>query len=352
MKFKKFDYKVKKRHSMRLAYSILVFVILASASAIIAGLMYILNVTDLHIFERLRPYSLLLLTLAASIIIGTFLSFLIGRNFLSPIKEMISATKKIADGDFSVRVSETKFPKEMNLLSRSFNTMADELGSTEMFRNDFINNFSHEFKTPIVSISGFAKQLKKPDITDEERTEYADIIIAESRRLTTMASNILLLTKYENQQIVTDKTEFYLDEQIRKCILYLEKEWSAKNIDFDLGLEEIKYNFNEDMLSHVWMNIINNAIKFSPENGTITVKCINDISDVMVIISDEGIGMDDETRRHIFDKFYQGDTSHTAQGNGLGLSLAKRVVDLCGGKISVKSRPGAGTTFSVRLPKQ
>lgn len=352
MKFKKFDYKVKKRHSMRLAYSILVFVILASASAIIAGLMYILNVTDLHIFERLRPYSLLMLTLAASIIIGTFLSFIIGKNFLNPIKEMISATKKIADGDFSVRVSETKFPKEMNLLSRSFNTMADELGSTEMFRNDFINNFSHEFKTPIISISGFAKQLKTPGLSDAQREEYADIIIAESRRLTTMASNILLLTKYENQQIVTDKSEFYLDEQIRKCILYLEKEWSEKNIDFDLDLAEIKYNFNEDMLSHVWLNILNNAIKFSPENGKITVKCINDISDVMVIISDEGIGMDDETRRHIFDKFYQGDTSHTAQGNGLGLSLAKRVVDLCDGKISVKSRPGAGTTFCIRLPKQ
>lgn len=352
MKLKKFDYKVKKRHSMRLAYSVLVFIIIASASAIIAGLMYILNITDLHIFERMRPYSLLMLALAASIIIGTFLSFIIGKNFLNPIKEMISATKKIADGDFSVRVSETKFPKEMNLLSRSFNTMADELGSTEMFRNDFINNFSHEFKTPIISISGFAKQLKTPGLTDDQRDEYADIIIAESRRLTTMASNILLLTKYENQQIVTGKTDFYLDEQIRKCILYLEKEWSEKNIDFDLDLEEIKYNFNEDMLSHVWLNILNNAIKFSPENGKITVKCINDISDVMVIISDEGIGMDDETRRHIFDKFYQGDTSHTAQGNGLGLSLAKRVVDLCDGKISVKSRPGAGTTFCIRLPKQ
>ena len=337
---------------MRFAYSVLVFIILASAAAIIAGLMYILNVTDLHILERIRPYSVLLLSLAASIIIGTILSFVVGKNFLNPLKEMISATKKIADGDFTVRVSETKFPKEMNLLSRSFNTMADELGSTEMFRNDFINNFSHEFKTPIVSISGFAKQLKTPGITDEERTEYADIIIAESRRLTTMASNILLLTKYENQQIVTDKTEFYLDEQIRKCILYLEKEWSKKNIDFDLDLQEVKYNFNEDMLSHVWMNIINNAIKFSPENGTITIKCINDISDIMVIISDEGIGMDDDTRRHIFDKFYQGDTSHTAQGNGLGLSLVKRIVDLCDGKISVKSKIGAGSTFCIRLPKE
>ena len=138
----------------------------------------------------------------------------------------------------------------------------------------------------------------------------------------------------------------------RKCILYLEKEWSKKNIDFDLDLQEVKYNFNEDMLSHVWMNIINNAIKFSPENGTITIKCINDISDIMVIISDEGIGMDDDTRRHIFDKFYQGDTSHTAQGNGLGLSLVKRVVDLCDGKISVKSKIGAGSTFCIRLPKE
>ena len=139
----KIDYTVKKRHSMRFAYSVLVFIILASAAAIIAGLMYILNVTDLHILERIRPYSVLLLSLAASIIIGTILSFVVGKNFLNSLKEMIFATKKIADGDFTVRVSETKFPKEMNLLSRSFNTMADELGSTEMFRNDFINNFSH-----------------------------------------------------------------------------------------------------------------------------------------------------------------------------------------------------------------
>ena len=228
--------------------------------------------------------------------------------------------------------------------------MTDELGSTEMFRNDFINNFSHEFKTPIVSIRGFAKQLQNDDLSEEQRREYIDIIVNESDRLASMSSNILLLTKFENQQMVTDKTEFYLDEQIRKCILLLEKDWAKKNIEFDIDLNEIRYYSNEEMLSHVWLNILNNAIKFTPEKGTVTVKCYHDSSNITVKIIDNGIGMDDKTQRHIFDKFYQGDASHTSIGNGLGLPLAKRVVTLCGGKISVKSQMGKGTTFIVRLP--
>ena len=228
--------------------------------------------------------------------------------------------------------------------------MTDELASTEMFRNDFINNFSHEFKTPIVSIRGFAKQLQNDELSDEQRSEYIDIIVKESDRLASMSSNILLLTKFENQQMVTDKTAFYLDEQIRKCILLLEKTWSKKNIDLDIDLQEIRYYSNEEMLSHVWLNILNNAIKFTPENGAVAVKCYRDSSTVTVKITDNGIGMDDKTQKHIFDKFYQGDASHTIVGNGLGLPLAKRVVTLCGGKITVKSKMGKGTTFIVRLP--
>ena len=228
--------------------------------------------------------------------------------------------------------------------------MAEELGGIEMFRENFINSFSHEFKTPIVSIQGFAKQLKKENLSEEKKQEYIDIIISESKRLTNLSSNILMLTKFENQQIITDKTEFSLDEQIRNSILLLEKQWTAKNIDFDIEMQEISYISNAEMLSQVWVNIIGNAIKFSPEGSTISVKLFQSKDDIRAEISDRGIGMDENTIRHIFERFYQGDKAHSAEGNGLGLPLVKRIVELCNGNIRVESEYGKGTNFIVTLP--
>ena len=204
----------------------------------------------------------------------------------------------------------------------------------------------------MVSIRGFARQLKKSDITEAQRQEYADIIISEADRLTNMASNILTLTRVENQQIVTDKTTFRLDEQLRTCILLLEKEWEAKNISLDIDLDEVEYTSNEEMLSQVWLNILGNAIKFSKDGGEVRIYCAMHGGSARVEIEDYGVGMSEETRQHAFERFYQGAGSRATAGNGLGLSIAKRIVELCGGEINITSELNRGTLFIVTLPTE
>ena len=196
---------------------------------------------------------------------------MVSDKFLRPLHRIIDATKVIAKGDFSVRVPETESDSDIAVLMRNFNLMTEELQSIEMFRSDFINDFSHEFKTPIVSIRGFAKQLQNENLSPEKRKEYTDIIISESERLTKMSSNVLLLTKFENLQYVTGQTEYDLDEQIRNCTILLEKQWSKKNINMSLNLSKVRIFNNEEMLSHVWINLIDNAIKYSHEDGTISM---------------------------------------------------------------------------------
>ena len=284
------------------------------------------------------------------VFIITTLAASMGRGKLKPINDLVHAMRAVSQGDFSVRVDCEDVSGDMGRLVSSFNDMASELGGLELFRKDFINNFSHEFKTPIVSIRGFAKQLERDDLTDEQRREYLDIIVTESDRLANMASNVLLLSKLENQTIVTDREDYRLDEQLRRCVLLLEKQWSEKELEPDIELEEIIYRGNEEMMNHVWVNLLNNAIKFSPRGGTLTVRLAREGDAAVCSVGDQGPGMDGDTRRRIFEKFYQGDTAHATEGNGLGLSLVQRIVDLCGGTVSVDSAPGEGSTFSVRLP--
>lgn len=302
-------------------------------------------------YSIFKPLALPIIVVIVSMVIGVVLSVIVGRKVLSPINDLIRAMQTVAKGDFSVRVQETRHKSEVDDLMKNFNLMAEELGGIELFRQDFINNFSHEFKTPIVSIKGFAKQLQKESITEEQRKEFTDIIITESERLTNMASNILLLTKLENQQIINDKGEFYLDEQIRKCVLLLEKQWSGKNLELNLELEEIIFHSNEEMLSHIWINLISNAIKFSSRGSTIHIRCFRESDCAVVEIEDNGSGIEGEIMRHIFDKFFQGDVSHKIEGNGLGLPLIKRIVELSQGEINVKSQLGKGSIFRVTLPE-
>lgn len=289
--------------------------------------------------------------IAVLIIITMLVVGQIGRTTLGPVDEMIDGMARVSRGDFSVRVDESQCSGEIGELVHSFNNMAEELSGIEMFRTDFINNFSHEFKTPIVSIRGFAKQLERDDLTDEERKEYASIIAHEAERLSGMASNVLLLTKLENQQIVADKKTYALDEQLRNCILLLEKQWSAKDIELSLQFDPVSYYGNEEMMMHVWMNLFGNAIKFSPQGGRIESTCRSADGTIVVSIRDHGEGMDENTRNRIFEKFYQGDSSHASEGNGLGLSLVKRIVDLIGGTITVESSLNVGTEFVVRFPE-
>ena len=292
-------------------------------------------------------------TLAMPMLLMVFILTLaagMGRSKLRPMDDLVRAMHAVSRGDFSVRVDAEDVPGDMGELASSFNDMASELGGLELFRKDFINNFSHEFKTPIVSIRGFAKQLERDDLTDAQRREYLDIIVTESDRLANMASNVLLLSKLENQTIVTDREDYRLDEQLRRCVLLLEKQWGEKDLEPDIELEEIIYRGNEEMMNHVWVNLLNNAIKFSPSGGTLTVRLVCEDDAAVCMVRDQGPGMDDATRRHIFEKFYQGDTAHATEGNGLGLALVKRIVDLCGGSVQAQSAPGEGATFTVRLP--
>ncbi|MBR2616153.1 MAG: HAMP domain-containing histidine kinase [Clostridia bacterium] len=287
---------------------------------------------------------------AVNVVTGIVQWFLVP-TILRPIEDLIRATDQVARGDFKTRVDPVGMVGEVRELVDSFNVMAKELGSTEIFRSDFIRDFSHEFKTPIVSMKGFAKQLKNPDLSDAEREEYCDIIIAESDRLAKMSGEILLLSKLESQEIVTDKKPYRLDEQLRNCVLLFEKEWEEKELELEVDLKDITLCQNEDLLHHVWTNLISNAVKFTPEKGRIELHATENAEYVVVTVRDSGIGMTEDELKHAFDKCYQADPSHSGKGNGLGLCITKRICTICGGSITVRSTPSKGSVFTVFLPK-
>lgn len=292
---------------------------------------------------------LLIIAFIVCIVIGTLLTTFMGKNILHPIHDLIRATSEVSRGHFNVRVNVPS-DKEYGDLARNFNKMAQELSGIETLRGDFISNVSHEFKTPLASIQGFAKLLQDENISEEDRKEYTQVIIDETSRLSKLSSNILKLTKLENQTTIGKKTRFSLDEQIRKIILVLEHEWSKKDINLDIDLEEIWYVGNEELMAQIWQNIINNAIKFTPEHGEISVKLFRSEIGIVSKISDNGPDIPKEIIDKIFDKFYQGDHSRATEGNGLGLALVKRVVDLCGGKVYVENLFEGGVCFTVELP--
>lgn len=324
---------------------------LTISNVLAGGVMTILYFTQFGRSLRLNPLKLTIIVLAFSYVSSAIFSIILNRNFLHPLRKLTDATKQVAEGNYDVKLTNVTnaFTRqsELGTLVDGFEYMTNELSSTEIFRNDFIHNFSHEFKTPIISIRGFARQIYNGNLTPEQQSEFAKIIVDESERLATMSSNVLLLSKVESLETVTDKTTFSLDEQLRSVMLIFEEQWSTKNITIDMELDEIEFTQNEDLLYHVWLNIIGNAVKFTQDNGSITVKCHRGTDYVYVIVKDNGIGMDENVCKHIFEKFYQGDSSHATAGNGLGLSLVKRIIDLMDGRISVVSNPGNGTEITV-----
>lgn len=284
-----------------------------------------------------------------SIIIGTALTFFMSHLPLRPLHTLIQAIHEVSSGNYNVKI-HLEHPKEFQELSECFNQMTEELAGTEMLRSDFINNFSHEFKTPIVSILGFARLLKSQKMDTCQSQEYLDIIIEESRRLSQLSSTVLNLSKVESLTLLTDKTVYSLSEQIRESILLLESKWSKKQIDFDIDMEEVRIRAKEPLLKQVWMNLLDNAVKFSPAAGRISITLRLSSGNAVVTVKDQGDGIDDSIKRFIFDKFYQGDTSHHMEGNGLGLPLVKRILELHKGEVSVQSQTGKGSVFTVRIP--
>lgn len=271
-----------------------------------------------------------------------------------PIRKILAATRRIRSGDFSVRIEKKHVfrtsENELDVIIDDLNVMAAELSSVETLRTDFISNVSHELKTPLAVIRNYATMLQSPELSQEERLEYSRAIVDASHRLSSLITNILKLNKLENQQIYPNAASYNLSEQLCECLLFFENTWEQKKINIETQIEEdIIITADDELLTLVWNNLFSNAVKFTEEGGTVRVTLRQEDGYVIVSVADTGIGMSAETGRHIFEKFYQGDSSHGTQGNGLGLALVKRVVDLTDGEISVESKMGRGSTFTVRL---
>ena len=268
-------------------------------------------------------------------------------------KHITDAARQIVAGDFSVRVKPvTKFSTDesFNEIIDCFNRMAEELSGVETLRTDFIANVSHEMKTPLAVMQNYGTMLQQPGLSEEKRVEYAKAVTDGSRRLADMMTNILKLNRLENQQIYPQVTEYDLGEQLCECLLQYERVWEQAGIEIETDIEEdVRVSADAELLSLVWNNLFSNAFKFTEPGGTVSLTLSTTEHHAIVRVKDTGCGMSPEVGAHIFEKFYQGDTSHATQGNGLGLALVKRVVDIMKGEISVESAKGVGTTFIVKI---
>lgn len=286
-----------------------------------------------------------------SIVVGTLLSSYVSKKMLRPILNINDAAKKVAKGDFTVRLEEASIANEIREIAENFNLMLRELSNTETLRNDFVSNVSHEFKTPLSVIEGYAMLLQDETLTKEEERKYVSTILENTGRLTELTQSILSLSQIENQEIILQKERFQLDEQIRRVLLDFETIWENKNLTIDLNMDETYIYGSQSLLARVWSNLIDNAIKFSDQNGMLSIECSEDGDNIVVIVKDTGIGMDEVVMKHAFDKFYQGERSHHVKGSGLGLALVHRIVTLCGGTVSMQSEKGKGTAVIVMLQK-
>ena len=293
---------------------------------------------------------LLLELVIVSVVVGGVMTAIISRAFFNPVKNLRQAMDKVANGDFTIQLDTDKSSSgEIKELYAGFNLMTNELKATEILQTDFISNVSHEFKTPINAIEGYSTLLQGCENLDDDQKEYVEKILFNTERLSSLVSNILLLSKIENQSIQAKREVFSLDEQIRETIVALETAWAPKNIELDVELDSVKYNGNEIMMRHVWSNLIGNAIKFTPENSTVSIRLQNQKDKFIFSVTDQGEGLSDEAKKHLFDKFYQADTSHKSEGNGLGLALVKRILDIDGGDITAENVNGGGCRFTVTL---
>ena len=346
----------KRRWSLTLLYSTAFFLIQLAAVLITAALSFLL--TKLGVLDNLgiprnSGFAMLIVMLLISVLVGSVVAIGTVKIPLRPFNRLINNIDRLAAGDFTARMHYGKVMGDNPVfqeLSESFNAMAEELENTQMLRSDFINNFSHEFKTPIVSIAGFAKLLRRGNLTDAQKEEYLAIIEEESLRLAAMATNVMNLTKVENQTILTDLTTFNLSEQIRACVLLLEEKWSRKELDLDLEFPEYTIRANEELLKQVWINLLDNAIKYSPNYGEIGVRISEGPETLAVTITNYGPDIPKDKVSRIWGKFYQADESHSSEGNGIGLAVVKQVVQLHGGTATVDSGSGS-TTFTVALPE-
>ncbi len=351
--FKRFK---KQRYSLTLSLAgvVISLLVIAFSLAILTALILIEAGAFLDTELLVDALLLLVIFMGVSAIVAFGLVMLFGKIPLKPVNQLINEMNRLASGDFRARLHFGKTlskHKTFKEIEESFNELAEELENTEMLRGDFVNNFSHEFKTPIVSISGLAKLVNKGNLTPEQKKAYLEAIEEESLRLANMATNVLNLTKVENQTILTGTKKINLSEQIRTCVLLLENQWTKKNIDLSLDFDEYEIEANEELLKQIWINLLDNAIKFSPEGEVVSVEIEQSDKLVCVSIKNAGKTIPTESQDKIFNKFYQADESHATKGNGVGLAIVKKITELHEGRVSVKSQNGE-TVFTVKLPKK
>ena len=282
-------------------------------------------------------------------LLSSFLTAWVSKRLFHPIEDLSSAMNQVAEGNFNVQLSEEGADSQIRQMNCNFNKMVRELNTTQVLHSDFVRNISHEIKTPLAAMEGYALLLEEAELPGELHS-YAEKIVESSRQLSTLTGNILRLSRLEHQEILSCRQLFSLDEQIRQALLSLEPLWTKKNLEIDMELPAADYWGDPDLLYQVWVNLFSNAIKFTPEGGSISVCMEQDSGSVTIHIRDTGTGMTPQVQKHIFEKLYQGDSSRHMEGNGLGLALVKRIVDLYGGTIQAESAPGEGSCFSVTLP--
>ena len=344
-RFEKVRQEQQNRFSLRTRLTVYVTLEMLICVLIAYGLDQLLN----NVLELGWEVPLFVELLTICLLVGILVTSQLSKYFFNPIKKLRSAMDKVADGDFSVRLEEKSTSREILEIYTGFNLMAHELNSTEILQTDFVSNVSHEIKTPINAIEGYSTLLQGSEALRRSDREYVDKIMLNTQRLSSLVGSILLLSKLENQQIPTNQTEYRLDEQIRQSVVALETAWVQKNIELDAELDRISYLGNESMMRHVWDNLISNAIKFSPQGGIVKLRLTKKARKLVVTVEDQGPGLSEEARKHIFDKFYQGDSSHKQEGNGLGLALVKRILSIEKGQISAENIPDGGCRFTVTL---
>ena len=272
--------------------------------------------------------------------------------FFAPISRLSHSMKEVAGGNFHVHVETKSIFRDIRDIYDNFNLMVSELNATETLQTDFISNVSHEFKTPISAIEGYASLLQEHQQSSEEQAEYIDKILFNTRRLSTLAGNILLLSKLDSQSIRPRRSRFRLDEQVRQCILALERRWTEKEVDFDVDLDSVDFTGYEGLLQHVWTNLIDNAVKFGPRGGLVQIRLVQETDSVLFTIDNEGPVISEKDKARIFNKFYQGDSSHESEGNGLGLALVRKIIAIHGGEVWLEDPASGGCRFAVRLPME
>ena len=333
---------------MRLYYwLILTFIVVFSFIAVVSG-MFALE--HMGLIKKLSLSGLVAL-LAVALVVVSLMSYFVGRRIVAPMVKLSKASKEVARGNYNITVSDSSKLEEVQTTFRNFNAMVRQLDSISTLSSDFVANVSHEFKTPLTAIEGYATLLQDHTLTQEDRDEYVEKIIYNTHRLNTLIGNILTLSKIESDQLAPQYTHFRLDEQIRQAVVMLEPMWSEKEIFFDAALDSVEIHSCESLLLHVWTNLISNAIKFSPIGSQIELRLLNQTECVVFSIHDHGCGMSEEVQAHIFDKFYQADSSHKSEGYGLGLPMVKRIVELTEGIIELTSSADEGTLFRIILPK-